>query len=47
MGGDGGINVDGIRLLMDVERVEEDERTLITEKIMTYLSAAISEYQRK
>lgn len=45
--GNSSINTDGIRLLMDNEGIDEDEQSFVTEQIMTYLSTAITTFNKK
>lgn len=45
--GEGGINSDGIRLLLDIENIPEKEHTITTAKIIAYLTAAILKQMEK
>lgn len=37
----GGVSAEGIRLCLDIEKIHYDDRPLLTQKIIVYISAAL------
>jgi len=44
---EGVINPDGIRLMFELENITEDEQTLLAQKIIRYITTAISKSREK